>query len=179
MIFSTPINPFPPNPKPTLLPNFHGDCHVIYQLPSIRVLRLIMRLKLFQTAIVVLAVPPVCYMYSQEQLSSTNASLIVGTATFAIFMLYAMSFWLRRMIGRLSLNTTGDMVHLAHMTFWGRRKEVILPVRNLMALSAKTRRGEPLVQIRRYDSQEVFYLSLRFGRIVDKRRFEQVFGSIK
>nr|XP_032624961.1 transmembrane protein 186 isoform X2 [Chelonoidis abingdonii] len=150
---------------------------LVYKFPGIKYCRIFSRMKLLQTALTIVILPPVYHLYLQEQVSQGFVLYVTGTACFAATMLYGISYFLRRMIGLMYLNEAGTMVKVAHLTFWGRKKEIYCPVENVMTLGdTGDTKNEVLLQFKQHNSTQVLYFTLRFGHIVDKQKFAQIFG---
>nr|XP_033770845.1 transmembrane protein 186 [Geotrypetes seraphini]XP_033770846.1 transmembrane protein 186 [Geotrypetes seraphini] len=152
---------------------------LIYRFPAIRFCRALSRLKLLQTSITVLLLPPVYYFYVMGQASYESLLYSFGIAIFAGGMLYCLSYYLRRIIGMIYLNKAGTILKVSHLTFWGRRNNIFIPVENVMTLmETGDDKGEMLLLFKRYDSPAVLYFTIKYGHIVDRERFLQVFGGV-
>ncbi|NXK02919.1 TM186 protein, partial [Herpetotheres cachinnans] len=150
---------------------------LVYRFPGIKYCRVLSRLKLLQTATTMVILPPICYLYLQDQVSLNILSYATGIAFFAGAMLYGMSYFLRRIIGLIYLNETGRTVKVAHLTFWGRRNDIYCPIETVMTLDeVGDSKGELLLQFKRYNSTDVLYFTIKFGQIVDRQKFTQIFG---
>ncbi|XP_067407389.1 transmembrane protein 186 [Emydura macquarii macquarii] len=150
---------------------------LVYRFPGIKYCRMFSRMKLLQTGITIVTLPPVYHLYLQEQVSQDVLLYATGIACFAAAMLYGISYFLRRMIGLMYLNEAGTIVKVAHLTFWGRKKVIYCPVETVMTLSdTGDAMNELLLQFKQYNSTQVLYFTLKFGHIVDKQRFTQIFG---
>uniref|UniRef100_A0A8C3S1U8 Transmembrane protein 186 n=2 Tax=Chelydra serpentina TaxID=8475 RepID=A0A8C3S1U8_CHESE len=150
---------------------------LVYKFPGIKYCRIFSRIKLLQTGLTIVILPPVYHLYLQEQVSQDFLLYVTGTACFAAAMLYGISYFLRRMIGLMYLNEAGTMVKVAHLTFWGRKKEIYCPVETVMTLGdTGDAKNEVLLQFKQHNSTQVLYFTLTFGHIVDKQRFAQIFG---
>ncbi|XP_075798111.1 transmembrane protein 186 [Microtus pennsylvanicus] len=153
--------------------------HTIYRFNAIRVLGYVSRLKLAQTAVTVIALPPGFYSYSQGLMTLNSLCLVSGIACFALAMLYWMSYFFRRLVGILYVNESGTMLRVAHLTFWGWRRDTYYAVSDMIPLTeSKDQAQEVFVRIQQYSGKQTFYLTLRYGRILDKERFSQVFGTL-
>ncbi|KFQ93202.1 Transmembrane protein 186, partial [Nipponia nippon] len=153
---------------------------LVYRFPGIKYCRVLSRLKLLQTATTVVALPPICYLYLQEQVSQNILVYTTGIALFAGAMLYGMSYFFRRIIGLIYLNETGRTVRVAHLTFWGGRNDVYCPIETVMTLDeVGDSKGELLLQFKRYNSADVLYFTIKFGQIVDRQKFTQIFGKLE
>ncbi|XP_065539999.1 transmembrane protein 186 [Lathamus discolor] len=150
---------------------------LVYRFPGIKYCRMLSRLKLLQTGTTLLMLPPVCYLYLQDQVSQGVFLYTAGIAFFAGAMLYGMSYFFRRIIGLMYLSETGCTVKVAHLTFWGRRNDIYCPLETVIPLDeVRDSKGELLLQFKRYNSTDVLYFTLRFGQIVDRQKFMQIFG---
>ncbi|XP_059126021.1 transmembrane protein 186 [Peromyscus eremicus] len=153
--------------------------HTIYRFYTIRALGFLSRLKLAQTAVTVAALPPGFYSYSQGLMTLNSLCLVSGICSFALAMLCWMSYFLRRLVGILYVNESGTMLRVAHLTFWGWRQDTYCAVSDIIPLSeSKDQVRDVLIRIQQYSGKQTFYLTLRYGRILDRERFSQVFGSL-
>ncbi|XP_035376902.1 transmembrane protein 186 isoform X2 [Electrophorus electricus] len=150
---------------------------LIYAFPAIKGLRVLSRLKIIQTGITVVILPAVGYFYLQGQVSLTLLSYATGVAAFAAIMLCVMSYYIRRVVGMMYLDHTHTTLKVSHLSFWGHRRDVYLPVSDVMTLGdTGDSLGETVLRLKRYSSSDVLYFSTRLGRVVDERGFEKVFG---
>ncbi|XP_075292981.1 transmembrane protein 186 [Opisthocomus hoazin] len=153
---------------------------LVYRFPGIRYCRLLSRLKLLQTGAALAVLPPVCYLHLRGQAPPGLLAYTGGVALLAGAMLYGMSYYFRRVIGLIYLSRDGRNVRVSHLTFWGRRNDLCCPVEAVMPLAeVGDRKGEPLLQFKRYDSADVLYFTVRFGQIVDREGFTQIFGELE
>ncbi|KAM6155918.1 transmembrane protein 186 [Rhynchocyon petersi] len=153
--------------------------HTIYRFDAIRAFGYLSRLKVAQTTLTVVVLPPAFYWYSQGLMALNSLCLVVGTAAFALAMLCWMSHFFRRLVGILYVNEAGTTLRVAHLTFWGWRQDTYCPVADVIPiLDTKDRPQELFVRIQQYSGKQTFYLTLRFGRILDRDRFTQVFGML-
>ncbi|XP_071360718.1 transmembrane protein 186 [Trachinotus anak] len=153
---------------------------MIYTFPYIKFLRAVSRLKLLQTAITVVILPPVYVLYFQGDASFFLVSYTTGLALFAGVMLYTASHFFRRVVGMMYLDPSQTTLKVSHLTFWGKRHDIYLPVSDVMTIgdtgdSAK----EIILKLKRYSSPQMLYFSTYYGRVVDKPGFEKVFGNFK
>nr|XP_028562790.1 transmembrane protein 186 [Podarcis muralis] len=152
---------------------------LIYRFPWIKYCRILSRLKLLQTGLTILVLPPIWVLYWQNQVPLVQCLYCTGLACFAAAMLYGMSFFLRRIIGMMYLSEDGTLLKVAHLTFWGRRRDIYCPVATVMTLGdVGEDPNELLLPLRRYDRDNVLYFSLRYGQVVDKEAFAKVFEGL-
>lgn len=103
----------------------------------------------------------------------------LGIASFACLMLYVISYYLRRLIGIIALNGTGDILKVSHLNFWGRREDFYVPVEQVVPIAQyEARVYDAYIPFLRYDDKGKYYMSLRWGGILDKEKFVNVFGTI-
>ncbi|NXI39025.1 TM186 protein, partial [Galbula dea] len=153
---------------------------LVYRFPGIKYCRVLSRLKLLQTATTVAILPPIAYLYLQDQVSQNALVFSGGIAFFAGAMLYGMSYFLRRIIGFIYLNEAGHTVRVAHLTFWGRRNDIYCPKETVMTLDeVGDNKGEILLQFKRYNSTDILYFTLKYGQIVDRQKFTEIFGELE
>lgn len=151
---------------------------MIYTLPHIKLLRAVSRLKLLQTAFTVVILPPVFYLYLHGDVPLFLVSYTTGVAVFAGVMLYTASHFFRRVVGMMYLDPSQTTLKVSHLTFWGRRHDIYLPVSDVMTISdTGDSVNETILRLKTYSSAETFFFSTRFGRVVDKQGFEKVFGT--
>lgn len=78
------------------------------------------------------------------------------------------------------LDQSQSTLKVSHLTFWGRRHDLYLPVSDVMTIGdSGDSVNETILKLKRYSSPEKLYYSTHFGRVVDKPGFEKVFGSLK
>ncbi|KAL0617431.1 Transmembrane protein 186 [Plecturocebus cupreus] len=149
---------------------------MFYRFDAIRSFGYLSRLKLAQTALTVIALPPGYYWYSQGLLTLKSLCIMNGVSCFALAMLCWMSYFLRRLVGILYLNESGTILRVAHLNFWGWRQDTYCPVEDVIPLTETKELPEELfVRIQQYSGKQTFYLTLRHGRILDKESFTQKF----
>ncbi|KAM5152511.1 transmembrane protein 186 [Mantella aurantiaca] len=154
--------------------------NLIYKFPGIRMLKAVSRLKLLQTVLTVTLCPPIYYYYSQGQIEGITVFYFTGLAVFAGAMLYSLTYYFQRIIGMIYINQEATTLKVSHLTFWGKRKDIYLPIEDVKPLSESgDKKGEILLQFRRYSSPQIMYLTVRYGHIVEKEKFSFIFGEIK
>ena len=109
---------------------------MVYRFDAIRAFGYLSRLKVAQTALTVVALPPGLYWYSQGLMTFNSLCLAGGIAGFALAMLCWMSHFFRRLVGILYVNESGTMLRVAHLTFWGRRQETYCPVADVIPMKS-------------------------------------------
>lgn len=153
--------------------------NMIYTFPHIKLVSALSRLKLLQTGITVVILPPVYFLYLQGDISFFLVGYTTGIAVFAGIMLYTASHFLRRVVGMMYLDPSQTTLKVSHLTFWGRRHDIYLPVTDVMTIGdTGDSANEKILKLKRFSSPQTLYFSTYFGRVVDKQGFEKVFGSL-
>lgn len=76
------------------------------------------------------------------------------------------------------VNESGTVLQVAHLSFWGWRQDTFCDVSDIIPLSeSKEHARDLLVRIKQYSGKQTFYVTLRYGQILDRERFSQVFGT--
>ncbi|XP_067329601.1 LOW QUALITY PROTEIN: transmembrane protein 186 [Anolis sagrei] len=165
--------------KETSISKHSDQFRLIYRFPGIHFCRILSRLKLLQTSLTVLLLPPIWVLYWQNQVPQSQCLYCTGIACFAAAMLYGMSFYLRRIVGMMYLNGDDTLLKVSHLTFWGKRKDICCPVETVMTLGdVGENRNDLLLKFQQYNQDLFLYFSLRFGNIVDPKGFAKVFGEL-
>lgn len=158
----------------------HQNYDVIFKFPYIVFARIVCRLKLYQTAATTLAVPCAGYLAHVGSVDLQTVTSIVLINGLAFVMLYVMGEIFRRIIGLIYYNPEADVVKISHLTFWGKRRDIIVPRNDIVPLADTSDRPSDIyIRLLRY-SQPKFslFLCVRFGGIVDFQKFCQVFGEL-
>ncbi|CAH6786779.1 transmembrane protein 186 [Phodopus roborovskii] len=153
--------------------------HTIYRFRAIRRFGFLSRLKLAQTVVTVAALPPGLFWYSQGLVTLNSLYIMCGISCFTLAMLCWMSYFFRRLVGFMYVNESGTMLRVSHLSFWGQRQDTYCAVSDIIPLSeSKEHAQDLLVRIQQYSGKQTFYVTLRYGRILDRERFSQVFGTL-
>ncbi|XP_044513247.1 transmembrane protein 186 [Gracilinanus agilis] len=153
---------------------------MIYRFPGIKLCGSLSRMKILQTGITMVILPPGFHWYMEGLIPLNSLFLMGGVASFALAMLYWISHFFRRLVGILYVNEAGTVLRVAHLTFWGWRQDTYCQVANIIPVSDTSERPfDVFLKIKQYDDGQTFYLTLRFGRVLDRKRFVEVFGNLK
>ena len=152
---------------------------VFYRFPYINTARFISRLKLYQTAVVVLAVPPTIYYYNIGEVGYETCVGVVAASTLALAMLYIFANFFQRVVGLAALSSDQRLVRLSHLTFFAGRNDVIVPVDDIVPLCDTSEScNDVFVKVRRYSTTDTLYMTLLYGHIEDAETFQKIFGII-
>lgn len=152
---------------------------VFYRFPYIVAARLVSRLKLYQTAFVVSMVPVNLYYYHTGAVSLQICVGVGSASVLAMIMLYFAANFFQRVVGLVALSSDQKLVRLSHLTFFGGRNDVIVPVDDIVPLTdIDEQSGDIFVKVRRYSSPDTLYMTLRYGHVESAQAFTQVFGIV-
>lgn len=123
--------------------------------------------------------PTSVVMYSNGLIELDAVGIITGCAVLASATLYVMTGYFKRLIGIIAITDDEKIVKISHLTFWGRKNEISVPLEDIIPLSdCDCNANDVYVKVNRYSSSDYLYLTLKFGNIMDKSKFELVFGSL-
>lgn len=158
-----------------------NNYQMIYKFPYIVQCRTVSRIKIYQTAITSIAVPVVGYLTHVGTVDFQGFLATLSIGTLATVMLYVMGEFFRRLVGIIYYNPSESSVKISHLSFWGNRKEVYVPLDDIVPLTdTDDNPTDVYVKLLRYSKpKSKLYMSLRFGEIVDSEKFVEVFGHLK
>lgn len=152
----------------------------IYHFPLIQMARFLNRLKLYQTGFTVLSFPVSVGLYQNGFCDFTFLTVTTGSAALTCFSLYIITSFFKRLIGVIFLAEDKRNVKIAHLTFWGNRNDIVVSIEDIVPLTdGDCKANDAFVKLQRYSCEEVLYLTLRFGKILDKDNFQKIFGSLE
>ncbi|XP_066963055.1 transmembrane protein 186 isoform X2 [Macrobrachium rosenbergii] len=159
----------------------NGEFEIIYKFPYISLVRGICRLKIYQSAATLVALPAVSYLTHLGTLTTQDLNITLSISGLALFMLFVMGELFRKVIGHIYYCSQKNLVKISHLTFWGRRQDIIVPREDLVPISDTTEYLRDIyVRVRRYsEPNNSHYLSLRFGGITNLESFIHVFGELE
>lgn len=143
----------------------------VYRLRYIGPARVLCRLKLYQTGIIVT-------LTGANLITQTNLFFPLVLCTVSLTMLGIMGEFFRKLIGIVYINPVTNEVKIAHMNFWGNRKDVTY---HLNEIVPPCEMGENISDaFVRFSfvnkSHPTLYLTVRHGQILDKELFSRVIG---
>jgi hypothetical protein len=92
-------------------------------------------------------------------------------------MMYVFGNLFRRLVGRAYISDDESLVRLSRLTFFGNRVDEDIEVKDIVPLKmSNLNLKDWYCRIERFSTNEVFFMSLKFGGILNKQGFEKVFG---
>ena len=140
-----------------------GEAKIFYRWPTIKHFRLLSRCKLYQLVLMGLLLPPATVSYSHGGLSGSTLTTAYVAAGGTLSLLVSLSHIFTRVIGEMAyLPSTGE-VRLSTLTFFGDRRDILVPPHLLLPLEDKgALRGLEVI-----GQSGVFRYSVRYGQIID------------
>jgi len=152
----------------------------IYFFPLIHIARLLNRLKIYQTVFTFTSVPLLTGLYYHDLSDINTVFVVTGAATFTCLSLYIITAFFKRLIGVIYIDEAKKDLRIAHLTFWGNRKDITVPINDIIPLiESNCNARDAFVKLHRYSTEEILYLTIRFGKILEKDDFQDVFGSLE
>ncbi|EDV98068.1 transmembrane protein 186 [Drosophila grimshawi] len=152
----------------------------IYKLPLIRLIAAFNRLKVYQAIVTVAGTPLAFALQQAGQVSEDALGIYAAIGVSGLVTLSLGSYVARNIIGFIYINDHQDQLRLAYVDFWGRRKEQLVDIEDLLPdwEPHSTRRLGGFYQpiCLRNDDKLRFKLLHRFGVITDPLLFEGLFG---
>lgn len=90
--------------------------------------------------------------------------------------LYTLGLLANRFIGFIYYNASTDLLKLAYLDFWGRRRETEIPAKDIIPVSEVETNFKDKIYIilRRYSTKDTFRISTRYGIILEKDIMKQL-----
>lgn len=151
----------------------------IYRLPLIRLVAAFNRLKIYQAFVTVAGTPVAIALESAGQVSGDVLGIYAAIGVSGLMTLSLASYVSTNIIGFIYINDHQDQLKLAYVDFWGRRKELLVDIEDLLPdWEPKSRRRLGFYQpiCLRTDKKQRYKLLHRFGVITDPLLFEGLFG---
>jgi hypothetical protein len=82
-------------------------------------------------------------------------------------------------VGSVYLSSDNSTVKISYLDFWGKRVDVFCPLSDVVPFSEISGQSTDLyVNLRRYSMPQELHFTVRFGTVLDKKLFTDVFGNI-
>jgi len=151
----------------------------IYFFRYIKFAYLWCRAKIYQTLAVSIAVPLQLALYP-ETFNTPEFYTSLGAAGFSVLTLIGMGEFFRRFVGFIYYHPEREVVRIAHMTFFGHRRDIDYPVADIVPLADIEKKFNDIyLHVKTYaEPKSAYWINLRIGKITHKDHFETVFGGI-
>lgn len=142
---------------------------VFYQWPTMKLLRVISRLKAYQVVTMTMLLGPLTYWYNVGEVSSAILWCAYTSTLGITAVLCTLSYTFGRLVGELAYCQNSNTVRLSTLTFTGRRKDCELPAHSIVPYS-DSHQGSSNGLLQRLDiidPHDVYYYSIRYGHVLD------------
>ena len=154
-----------------------GPIRNIYTFPNIKQASLVSKLKIFQTVAVSALVPTVYGGFLTGTVSyplMLSSMFIMGTSTISLYLIGDV---IRRIVCIMKYNDDTGEVYIAHINFWGRRRNVAIPVSNFVPISdSKEKLTDTYIKLDTYDKSESFLIFLKHCSEEEKNEVLKLVG---
>lgn len=114
-----------------------------------------------------------------SELFTTESLTIFGLSGFSLALMYGFGQLFRLLIGSIYVSPDSNLVRISHLTFFGNRAEVIVPINDILKLEdANQNLNDLFLQVKMLNAQKnnTLYICLKYGGILDRNKFAYVFG---
>lgn len=122
-----------------------------------------------------LSTPPLSFWYYTGSIGSNHLIYGFSAATGTVIALCCISYIFRCILGEIAYCQITQTVRLSHLDFFGRRHDLEVHADKIVPYSDSRSLGA-LQKLEVVDFDEVFYYSLRYGRIINMEQFRKVIG---
>lgn len=151
----------------------------VFQYPHVIKVALYQRLKVYLTGTTIILTSGA--ILTGETLLG-GVSSFIGIAGFSTFALLISGEWMRRVIGIIYIDQTDfKTVKLAHISFWGKRRELLVNTEDIKYFSdtnqKETANHNVFWKVQFYDPKlSTMFISTKYGGITDPDKFRLIFG---
>jgi len=101
----------------------------------------------------------------------------VSLMSLALVMLGVMGELFRKLIGAVYINSSTNRVKISHLNFWGNRKDIIVNMSDIVPISdTDDKFSDVYVKVKFYSQQKPLFLTVKYGHLLNKDSFHQIFG---
>lgn len=153
----------------------------VFHYPHVIKVALYQRLKVYLTGSTFILTPIVYSTGGQTLLGGYPTFL--GLLGFSSLALLISGEWMRRVIGIIYIDKTDlKTVRFSHISFWGKRKELLINIDDIKFLSdtsqKETANHNVFWKVQFYDPKlSTMFISTKYGGITDPDKFRLIFGS--
>lgn len=155
-----------------------SEWKTIFHYPHIKGLRMLCRVKVYQSVGTLVVCPPLFLAEFMGWMSPVATHALVALTLSASVVLLTVGYLSERVVGIMYVNKDCSRLRVAHMTFWGNREDHVFHTSDVASFSDTGQAwGTWFLKLHRYSSpNDPLFVSLKHGGIVDREMFEKVFG---
>jgi hypothetical protein len=147
--------------KRTFLQEF--DC--IYEFRYIKLVRLLARAKIYQTATSVALGGGSFIMFNMNMINTNELMAVNGLMAFALIMLYAISRETVRVVGRMYLSKDENRIMISHLNFFGKRQDFELNTEEIEPIASIDEINQTIFNLKIKNMEGHMVLSLPHANI--------------
>lgn len=152
-----------------------NEYECVYQFRYIKQLRLLSRLKIYQTGFAILFGVSSVVLYDMEILNDINQLIAInGSMIFALLMLLLISRQTVKIVGRLYLNQSQNKVLISHLNFLGKRRDMIFNLEDIQPISSLNELKDTFLKLNIKNMDGSMTLVLPYGQVFNKDGFLKV-----
>ena len=158
----------------------------IFRFAHIPILLIICRGKIYITASLFACSPIILYSWWYDILGQQGMNTFSSLMGFSVGTLFLFGEVFRRCVCLVYISKDDTTVKLSHMSFWGKRKNIEVPLEDIVPLSETSERvGNIFWKISFYPNSDAskivdrsnLIISTKFGHIKDNEAMIKIFGS--
>ncbi|KAK5640698.1 hypothetical protein RI129_009245 [Pyrocoelia pectoralis] len=150
----------------------------IYKFSYIRGVSMINRLKFYHSAVSVVTVPSSLVLYALNLVNSDIVLTTIGIAISGCAFFYSMGCVTNNIIGIMYVNDNKTTLKIAYTDFWGRRKDVQIPMKdNVPSSDIPTSFTDNFYwKFKNLSVPHTLKISTKYGDVFDKEMFYKIFS---
>ncbi|XP_017786894.1 PREDICTED: transmembrane protein 186 [Nicrophorus vespilloides] len=154
----------------------NNDFVPVYFFPFIKTFSIVNRIKYYQSAATAGGIPlsVILNQASVITLDQTIATVFVGIS--GCMVLHTFGLMTKNFVGIMYINEKSDEVKISRLDFWGKRKDDIVPISDIVPFSElPSSITDTLYTKLRFfsDTKTMLKVSLKFGKILDEKLFNK------
>ncbi|CAC5423520.1 unnamed protein product [Mytilus coruscus] len=153
----------------------------IYFFKPIKVAKVLSMLKIYQTGVTFALVPYSLFMFHSQLADFNVIAACVGLSISATVSLYYISMYIQNITGIIGVNEDMTKVMISHLNFWGKREDEIFKRKEIVPFSdsGEDVKSDIYKMITFFSNDQKFYLFVNRGEVVDREKFENIFGNLR
>jgi hypothetical protein len=117
----------------------------VFAYPHIVKMRLACKMKLYQTALISVALPVSLKCLAMDYCGPSTVAALAGISFVSLSVLTIVGEVFRKFVGKIYMRHDGDRIIISHLTFFGNRAETAVFVKDVVPLSESSETEDELV----------------------------------
>ena len=158
----------------------------IFRFAHIPILLIVCRGKIYITASICTCSPIILYSWFYDNLGQQDLNVFGSLMGFSVGTLFFFGEFFRRCVCMVYISKDDTTVKLSHMSFWGKRKNIEVPLEDIIPLSETSERvGNIFWKVSFYPNSDAskivdrsnLLICTKFGNVKDNVAMIKIFGS--